>query len=53
MSQRDLGNYAGLSRENMNRQLSGLREQGLIRRDGAAIVILDRAGLQECAEAPL
>ena len=51
LSQRDLGNYAGLSRENMNRQLSGLRDQALIRLDGALIVILDREGLQLCAEA--
>ncbi len=51
LSQRDLGNYAGLSRENMNRQLSDLRDQGLVRLDGAMIVILDREGLAACAEA--
>ena len=51
LSQRDLGSYAGLSRENMNRQLADLREQGLIRVDGAAIVILDSEGLAACAQA--
>lgn len=50
LSQRDLGNYAGLSRENMNRQLSELRDRELIRVDGALIVIVDREGLQLCAE---
>lgn len=51
LSQRDLGSFAGLSRENMNRQLSELKEQGLIRLDGAQIVIIDRNGLAACAEA--
>lgn len=51
LSQRDLGNFAGLSRENMNRQLSQLREHGLIRVDGPLLVILDREGLQLCADA--
>ena len=51
LSQRDLGSYAGLSRENMNRQLAELKELGLIRLDGAQVVVLDRAGLEACAEA--
>ncbi len=51
LSQRDLGSYAGLSRENMNRQLSALRDRGLLRLDGALVVILDLDGLQACAEA--
>lgn len=51
LSQRDLGSYAGLSRENMNRQLGELRDMGLIRLDGAMIVIVDREGLAACAEA--
>lgn len=51
LSQRDLGSFAGLSRENMNRQLGELRDMGLIRLDGPMIVILDRAGLSACAEA--
>ncbi len=51
LSQRDLGNYAGLSRENMNRQLSALRDEGLIRMDGAVLAILDMAGLELAADA--
>lgn len=51
LSQRDLGSYAGLSRENMNRQLAELRDRGLLRLDGALVTILDREGLEACAEA--
>jgi CRP/FNR family cyclic AMP-dependent transcriptional regulator len=51
LSQRDLGGYAGLSRENMNRQLATLRDQGLIRLDGAKVVILDRSALEASAQA--
>jgi CRP/FNR family transcriptional regulator, cyclic AMP receptor protein len=51
LSQRDLGAYAGLSRENMNRQLSALKDEGLIRVDGAIITILDLEGLELAADA--
>lgn len=51
LSQRDLGSYAGLSRENMNRQLGELRDQGLIQVEGSLITILDREGLEACAAA--
>jgi CRP-like cAMP-binding protein len=51
LSQRDLGSYAGLSRENMNRQLGELRDQGLIQAEGSLITILDREGLEACASA--
>jgi len=51
LSQRDLGSFAGLSRENMNRQLAELRDMGLIRLDGPMIIIVDREGLAACAEA--
>ncbi len=50
LSQRDLGNFAGLSRENMNRQLANLRDEGLIAIDGGEIVVLDREGLELAAE---
>lgn len=50
LSQRDLGNYAGLSRENMNRQLAALKDEGLIRVDAGEIVILDREALERTAE---
>jgi CRP-like cAMP-binding protein len=51
LSQRDLGGYLGLSRENASRQLASLRQRGLIRVDGPHIVIRDRAGLEAAAEA--
>ncbi len=51
VSQRDLGGYMGLSRENTSRQLAALRQQGLIAMDAARIVIRDRAGLEEVADA--
>jgi CRP/FNR family cyclic AMP-dependent transcriptional regulator len=50
VSQRDLGGYMGLSRENTSRQLASLRRQKLIAMDAARIVILDRAGLEQAAE---
>jgi len=51
LSQRDLGGYLGLSRENASRQLGNLRQSGLISIDGPHIVIRDRAGLEAAAEA--
>lgn len=45
ISQRDLGNYFGLSRENVSRQLGKLKDAGLINIDDAYIYILDEAGL--------
>jgi CRP-like cAMP-binding protein len=51
LSQRDLGGYMGLSRENTSRQLAALRQKGLISVDGARIVIRNRAGLEAAAEA--
>ena len=49
LSQRDLGGYIGLSRENTSRQLAALRQRGLISLDGPHIVIRDRAGLEAAA----
>lgn len=51
LSQRDLGNYVGLSRENTSRELGRLRDEGLIRIDGAQIVILDLDALHDRADA--
>jgi CRP/FNR family cyclic AMP-dependent transcriptional regulator len=51
LSQRDLGAYMGLSRENTSRQLTTLRQKGLISIDGARIVIRDREGLEAAADA--
>ena len=50
LSQRDLGNYLGLSRENVNRQLAALRDKGVISVDGANITILDEEALVAIAE---
>jgi CRP-like cAMP-binding protein len=51
LSQRDLGGYMGLSRENTSRQLSALRQRGLIAVDGSTVVIRDRAGLEAVIDA--
>ena len=51
ISQRDLGGYIGLSRENTSRELGRLKDEGLIRVDGSQIVILDMKGLQAWTEA--
>lgn len=50
LSQRDLGGYLGLSRENTSRELGRLRDQGLIKIDGSRIVIVDADQLQGWAE---
>lgn len=53
LSQRELGNFAGLSRENMNRQLGELRIAELIRVEGGEIVVLDLKGLELAAARPI
>jgi CRP-like cAMP-binding protein len=52
-SQEELGNYLGLSRANVSRQLGQLRKAGVIRIDEAGIVITDERGLARTAEAEL
>lgn len=52
INQSDLGNYLALSRENASRQLGKLKDRGLIRFDGAQILILDEPGLRALAEGP-
>lgn len=49
LSQKDLGSYLGLSRENTSRELGRLKDAGLIRVDGGEIVILDADGLEDWA----
>ena len=49
-SQEELGNYLGLSRANVNRQLRHLRQAGIVRIEGARIVIADERGLARLAE---
>jgi len=50
LSQRDLGSYLGLSRENVSRQLGLFRDIGILRIDGSEIVILDRDGLRRYSD---
>ena len=52
MSQRELGGYLGLSRENVSRQLGQLRDANVITMDGSQIVITDADGLEMIAETP-
>lgn len=50
ITQRDLGNYLGLTRETISRTLSEFKDSGLIEMKGNSIVILDLDGLQEIAD---
>jgi len=52
LSQRDLGNYLGLSRENVSRQLGVFRDIGVLRIEGSEIVILDLDTLRRYSEEP-
>ena len=49
-SQSDLGAFAGLARENVSRLLSDWEEQGIIAREGRALVLKDAEYLQMLAE---
>jgi CRP-like cAMP-binding protein len=51
VSQEELGNYLGLARANVSRQLGQLKRAGVIRIDGARIVITDERALARLAEA--
>lgn len=50
LSQRELGELTGLSRESINKQVSAWRDAGLVCVDGRALVLADVAGLQDVAE---
>ncbi len=50
ITQRDLGNYLGLTRETVSRMLGEFRAAGLIELKGSSIVIHNRDGLQDMAE---
>jgi CRP/FNR family transcriptional regulator, cyclic AMP receptor protein len=52
MSQRELGAYLGLSRENVSRQLGHLRDAGAISVSGTDITITDKEGLTALASKP-
>lgn len=51
LSQRELGGYVGLARENINRQLRAWRQDGLITMEGGHITIVDMPGLKQVADA--
>lgn len=51
LSQSELGNYAGLSRENVNRQLKTWREQGLLSFKDGWLSIHDMDRMEDIAEA--
>ena len=50
LSQAELGNFAGMSREQINRQLSSWAESGVLALDAGRVRILDRTTLSEIAE---
>ena len=51
LSQRDLGGYVGLSRENTSRQLKDLREAGLVLVEDSVSVIPNLEALRDRADA--
>ena len=51
LSQGELGNFAGMSREQINRQLSAWAESGVVALKGGRVTILDREALMDVAEA--
>ncbi len=50
LSQRELGSMIGLSRESINKQLAHWQQDGVIRLDAGAIVLVDLESLREVAE---
>lgn len=51
LSQGELGNFAGMSREQINRQLSAWADNGIVALKGGRVTILDREALVDVAEA--
>jgi CRP/FNR family transcriptional regulator, cyclic AMP receptor protein len=51
LSQGELGNFAGMSREQINRQLSAWADSGTIALKGGRVSILDRQALMDVAKA--
>jgi CRP-like cAMP-binding protein len=51
LSQGELGNFAGMSREQINRQLSAWADNGIVGLKGGRVTILDREALIDVAEA--
>jgi len=50
LSQRELGNLLGLSRESINKQLSAWHRQGILNTDGGVITLADLETLRRIAE---
>jgi len=50
LTQRDLGAYVGLARENVNRQLKQWEQEGLVRLERGEVVVRDRAALERLGE---
>jgi CRP-like cAMP-binding protein len=50
LSQRDLGAYVGLARENVNRQLKQWEQAGIVRIEKGEIVVRDRAEVERLGE---
>jgi CRP-like cAMP-binding protein len=50
LTQRDLGAYVGLARENVNRQLKQWEHEGLVRLEKGEVVVRDRAALERLGE---
>ncbi len=51
LSQGELGNFAGMSREQINRQLSAWADGGIVALKGGRVTVLDRTALVDIAEA--
>jgi len=51
LSQGELGNFAGMSREQINRQLSAWVDSGIVALKSGRVTVLDRESLMDVAEA--
>jgi len=49
-SQQEIGEFTGLARENVNRQIKALSEDGILRREARHLLLLDREALELLAE---
>jgi CRP-like cAMP-binding protein len=50
LSQTELGNFAGMSREHINRQLKSWEDAGVIRLEQGRVRVLDAEMLEDIAE---
>lgn len=49
-SQQDIGEFSGLARENVNRQIKAWVQSGVLRNEGRTLVLIDRDALEYLAE---